>query len=299
MTTHKPPFRVTPVYDLLLRGSSSLPVGIYHLHLATADQLTRLHYKPGTIKTVKARLKVLTDNGYIQADSVPTKRLRAPYYYTMSDKGIRYLADLGLDVSDSFRGSREVNRHYLFIDHALELNDIAIAALRLKYHDPRYYLSRFMSERDLKHTPYKLTQDGTTYTLIPDMLLDFRKRPVGGEGMPFTLLIEHDRGTEEQQHFKRRIRTYKALFQSGTYKQLFGVGNNLAVALTIFTGMRRVRQMRDGTRQVVGSDGELVTMFLFGDLPRALEPRGLLFEQCWYVLSNAQPIALLPEYADD
>jgi Replication-relaxation len=293
MTTHKPPFRITPVYDLLLRGSSALPVGLYQLHLATAEQLTRLHYKAGTIKTVKARLKVLTDHGYIQADSVPSKRLRAPYYYTMSDKGVRYLADIGLDVADSFRAAREVNKHYLFIDHALELNDLLIAALRLKYSDPRYYLSRFVPERSLKRTPYRATLDGTAYALIPDLLLDFRKRPVGGEGVPFTLLVEHDRGTEEQQHFKRRIRAYKAFLQSGAYKQLFGVGDNVAVAFTTLTGMRRVTQMREWTRQEVGSDGQLATMFLFGDLPRVPEPRNLLFERRWYILSNAQPIALL------
>jgi DNA-binding PadR family transcriptional regulator len=293
MTTKS--FRITPVYDLLLRGSSSMPIGLYQLHLATAEQLTRLHYKPGTIKTVKARLKVLTDNGFIQADSVPTKQLRAPYYYTMSDKGVRYLADIGLDVADSFRAAREVNKHYLFLDHALELNNILIAALRLKYADPRFYLSRFVPERILKRTPYRAMQDGTSYTLIPDMLLDFRKRPVGGEGVPFTLLIEHDRGTEEQQHFKRRIRAYKAFLQSGAYKQLFGVGDNVAVAFTTFTGMRRVTQMREWTRQEVGSDGTLTSMLLFGDLPRVPEPRGLLFERRWYILSNAQPIALLEE----
>lgn len=58
-------FHITPVYDLLLRGSATMPVGLYHLHIATAEQLTRLHYKPGMLKTVKARLKMLADHGYI------------------------------------------------------------------------------------------------------------------------------------------------------------------------------------------------------------------------------------------
>lgn len=64
------PFSITPVYDLLLRGSSTTPVGLYQLQIATAAQLTRLHYSPGSIKTVKARLKTLVDNGYIQAVSL-------------------------------------------------------------------------------------------------------------------------------------------------------------------------------------------------------------------------------------
>lgn len=74
-------FAITPVHDLLLRGTQDMPIGLYHLHLATAEQLTRLHYKPGMLKTVSKRLKVLVDNGYVQADSVPTKFMKSPYYY--------------------------------------------------------------------------------------------------------------------------------------------------------------------------------------------------------------------------
>jgi len=56
-TVAKKPFVITPVYDLLLRDSQDMPIGLYHVHLATAEQLTRLHYKPGMLKTVKKRLK--------------------------------------------------------------------------------------------------------------------------------------------------------------------------------------------------------------------------------------------------
>jgi len=73
-------FAITPVYDLLLRGSLDMPIGLYHLHLATTEQLTRLFYKPGMLKTVSKRLKVLVDNGYIQADCIPTKLFKSPYY---------------------------------------------------------------------------------------------------------------------------------------------------------------------------------------------------------------------------
>jgi hypothetical protein len=84
-------FRMTPVYDLLLRGSDTVPMGLFHLHLATAEQLTRLHYSPGSLKTIKKRLKMLTDNGFIQADGVPTRRFKCPYFYTLGNRGMRYL----------------------------------------------------------------------------------------------------------------------------------------------------------------------------------------------------------------
>src|SRR5260370_35370001 len=88
-------FQLTPQHELLLRGSTGLPVGLYQLQLATADQLTRIHYKPGTLKTVKARLKQLTNNGYLVADSVPTRLFRSPYFYQLTDKARRYLPPQG------------------------------------------------------------------------------------------------------------------------------------------------------------------------------------------------------------
>src|SRR6266699_4027435 len=101
------PFAITPVHDLLLRGSQDMPVGLYHLHLATAEQLTRLHYKAGMRKTVSKRLKVLVDNGYIQADCIPTTFMKSPYYYALDTKGMHYLPGIGLDTDKSFRASKE------------------------------------------------------------------------------------------------------------------------------------------------------------------------------------------------
>src|SRR6266700_7699811 len=102
-------FVITPALDLLLRGSPDMPIGLYHLHLATTEQLTRLHYKPGMLKTVSKRLKVLVDNGYIQADCIPTKLFKSPYYYTLDTRGMRYLESIGLDTGISFRASKELS----------------------------------------------------------------------------------------------------------------------------------------------------------------------------------------------
>ncbi len=77
------PFVVTPVCDILLRGTSDMPIGLYHLGIATAEQLCRLHYSRGTIKTVKARLLLLSDHGYVQSDGIPSKTGRSPYYYAL------------------------------------------------------------------------------------------------------------------------------------------------------------------------------------------------------------------------
>ncbi len=281
-------FAITPVHDLLLRGSLDMPIGLYHLHLATTEQLTRLHYKPGMLKTVSKRLKLLVDNGFIQADCIPTKLFKSPYYYTLDSKGMRYLESIGLDTDSSFRASKEVSESYLHLRHALELNDVLIAALRLKYAYPQYYLSRFIHERTLKRTPYK----AGNVTLIPDGFLDVRQRRQNMPDLSLTLLLEHDRGTEQQEHFRRRIRAYSAFLSSGAYKQLLGT-ERVTVAFTTFISAKRVTQMREWTKVELTAEPQLEGMFIFAELPKPLEPRHLLFERRWYTLASDTPIALL------
>src|SRR5581483_6384142 len=157
-------FHITPVYDLLLRGTPAMPVGLYHLQLATAEQLCRLHYSPGSITTVKARLKNLADHGFIQADAIPTKFFRSPYYYVLGQKGMHYLEAVGCDTSESFRASREGNKHALFIEHTLELNDVLISAALLNRAASSYRLDSFIHERSLKRKLYKATWKDDTQT---------------------------------------------------------------------------------------------------------------------------------------
>jgi hypothetical protein len=286
----KKPFAITPALDLLLRGNSDMPIGLYHLHLATTEQLTRLHYKPGMLKTVSKRLKELVDNGYVQADCIPTKLFKSPYYYTLDTRGARYLVDIGVDIDQSFRRQKEVSESYLHLRHALELNDVLIAALRLKFADPRYYLARYIHERTLKRTPYK----NGTLTLIPDGFLDFRIRAGSGPERYVGLVLEHDRGTEQQEHFKRRIRAYKDFYLNNGPQQLFGVKTAIT-AFTSFVSAKRVAQMREWTFQELQGSPQLLPLFIFAELPKPLEPKHLLFERRWYTLADGQPIALLGE----
>ena len=284
-------FRLSPVYDALLRGREELPVGLYHLQLATAEQLTRLHYSPGSIKTVKARLKTLADNGYVMADSIPTKTLRKPYYYMLGPKGFQYLTSAGLDVPDT-RVSRD--NSYLFIDHSLELSDIIIAALRLRQVNPRFYLAHYKHERDFKRAPYKTTVAGQPVSLIPDAFLDVRMIRHGASELAMPLLIEHDRGTEEQGHFRRRIRAYKAFLHAEAHKTMLRT-NSITVCFTTFKGGGRIAKMREWTKAEIDNDQPLQAMFLFGDMVQPLEPRTLLFERRWLALTSDQPLALLEE----
>jgi hypothetical protein len=94
---------------------------------------------------------------------------RVPYYYTLDTRGMRYLESIGLDTDISFRASKELSESYLHLRHALELNDVYIAAQQLKaVTGNRYYLSRYIQERIFKRAPLMVTANGVTVRLIPD-----------------------------------------------------------------------------------------------------------------------------------
>jgi Replication-relaxation len=286
---------ITPPYDVLLRGSHDMPIGLCHLHMATAEQLCRPHYSMGSLKDVKAKLRTLEDHQYIQHDAMPTKFTRSPYFYTLDKLGMEYLQEAGMDINDSFRAGKEVNKHALFVEHTLELNDILIAAALLKRSAPSYWLESFIHERELKRKPYKAIWQGGNFSLIPDAFLVFRMIVADGRQRRMPIVIEHDRGTEEQQYFRRRIRAYIVLLKREGYKELFQVGG-VTVAFTTSAGPERLRRMLDWTRQelaIVGESRSVGSAFYFTSITRPLDPCYLWLEPCWHTLYDEQPLSLL------
>ncbi len=92
------------------------------------------------------------------------------------------------------------------------------------------------------------------------------------------------------QHFKRRIGAYRGVLYGGLLKS-FGV-ETARIAFTTHKGTRRLSQMREWTKQELGTD-RIAACLLFAELPRVPEPRHLVFERRWYTLVNDEPIALL------
>lgn len=298
------PLVIRPIYDLLLRGSPSVPLGIFQLHILTSEQLCRLHYKAGCLKAVKARLKDLADAAYVQVDAMPIKHVKegktyfSPlYYYTLGPKGARYLKQAGLDISDAFRASKEVNKHSLFVEHVLELNDVIIAAALLRGAGTGFYLHEFIHEHILRRRPYKATWriEGRTEThsLIPDAFLDFRY-VTEQKRLRLPVLLEHDRGTEQQHYFRRRIRAYIALLRAGAQQELFGA-RVITIAFTTFVGEQRLAQMRQWTKQeLVSYDASVKQAFLFANLSKPLETPQAFLQPVWYTADpHTQTVALL------
>lgn len=290
-------FRLRGIHDLLLRGNETNPMGVYHLQMATAEQLCRLHYSPTSIKAVKARLKDLVDAGYLQADTIPTKMFRAPYYYTLGKEGVKYLGALGYDMEASWRASKEVDKHAMFVEHTLELNDVLISAALLPRVDSRFSLIEMIHERTLKRHPFKATwhEDGAmqVHRVIPDAFLKIGYRKPDGTRVAWPIIVEHDRGTEEQKYFRRRIRAYIAFMRAGGPQDLFGV-NSMTVAFTTFVGQKRVDLMRQWTlRELQMGGNELGGLFKFANLPQPPHPGLTWIDKFWQIPHMEETSALV------
>jgi len=280
----KKPFVVTASHDGILQG-------VYKLHLATCEQLrVLLGYSKNSKERVQKLVKHLTDNGYLLAGCVPTKKGNSPYYYVLARKGRQYCEALGLDIRHYFRPSQEKDLHSPFLTHTLSLNDVVISAHRLTHHAPEYSLSGFVHERVTKQSPYKtsvLLSDGTaqTITVIPDAVFDFRKTQDKANERKNVVLYEHDMGTTEQKHFRRKIRAYLGFLKSGMYKDLLGV-KHLVIAFGTPMGDNRKAQMCDWTRKELASTSEpkwLANVFFFAALPAELHPLEVWRNPLWYL----------------
>ncbi len=292
----KKSFIVTPVHDLLLHNLNTL-------QRATAEQLTRLNYKMGMINTVKQRLKDLTDNRYVLPLSHPSIRL--PYMYALDRKGLNYLQGQGVDVREYFRPSQEEDsaKNFLFREHMLAISDILIHALLFVKSEPSYRIAAMQHERVFKNTPIKATYTRNnreeTKTLVPDAYLAFACTSPSGKEVHIPVLVELDRGTEDQKFFRRKIRAYIVFLKSRAFKTLFSI-ENITVAFATTRNHNRIRQMREWTRKELALTSEpswLGQLFLFTSLPENMgdiEPRQLFLDPVWYLPSDDEnPVSLL------
>jgi hypothetical protein len=291
-------FVITPVHDLLLRD-------LHTLQRATAEQLTRLNYKKGMLKTVQARLKKLGDNGYVLPLSHPSIRL--PYMYALDRKGLNYLAAQGVDVREYFRPSQEEDsaKNFLFREHMLAISDILIHALLFEKSEPSYRINALLHERVFKNNPIKATytRNGReeTKTLVPDAYLEFVCTNPSGKEDVIPVLWELDRGTEDQKFYRRRVRAYVVFLKSRAFKTLFSI-ENITIAFATTRNQYRIRQMREWTRKELALTHEpswLGQLFLFTSLPENMsesESRHLFLAPVWYLPSDDEnPVSLLGE----
>ena len=292
------PFALTPGHDLLLHD-------LHTLQRATAEQLTRLHYKMGMLNTVKARLKDLSDNRYVLPLSHPSIRL--PYMYALDRKGLNHLQMQGVDVREYFRPSQEEDtaKNFLFREHTLAISDVLIHALLFEKSEQSYRINALLHERFFKNHPIKTTYQRNnreeTKTLVPDFYIEFACTGQNGKEDIVPVLWELDRGTEDQKFFRKRVRAYIVFLRSRTFETVFNI-KNITIAFATTKNHNRIKQMREWTQKELALTNEpswLSQLFLFTSLPEnmaEIEPRQLFLDPVWYVPADDEnPVSLLGE----
>jgi hypothetical protein len=290
-------FVVTASHNAVLQA-------VYRYQLLTSLQLVKtLGYSPNSLERVQRLVKQLTANEYLLSLARPVVRGKAPLVYTLARKGLNYLKSAGFDVREYFRPSKEQEKSYLFLLHTLAINDFSIAASSLHKVDASYSLASFIHERVLKTTPYKVriwrADVEESVTLIPDAYLLFDRKKKKGKDEHIPILLELDRNTTEQKHFRRNLRARIEFIKEEGYKKLLGT-NTVKFAYAIAAGgEKRREELRAWARKEIADSSEqrwLSNLFLFCALPDELEPQQLFLTPCWFApFADDKPLTLLAE----
>ncbi len=288
-------FVVTASHDAVLQA-------VYRYQLLTSVQLLRAcGYSPNSLERIQRLTKQLVDNEYVLSLPIPVTRGKSPLVYTLARKGLNYLKDAGFDVRVYFRPSKEQEKSYLFLQHTLALNDVLIAGSNLHKVVADYSLLSFAHERVLKQAPYKISfmrgEKLETFTLIPDAFLLFVKQKKKGKGKNMPILLELDRNTTEQKHFRRNLRARIEFIKEEGYKKLLGTTTATFAYAIASGGEKRREELRNWARKELADTSEqrwLSNLFLFCSLPHDLEPKSLFLDRVWYPpFDNKSPVTLL------
>lgn len=277
-------FIIGPADDDILRA-------VYRYHFLTIDQLTRLLYSKGARTTASTRLKRLADAEYLTRSVIPTRQGNGPAVYSLARKGMQFLADLGFAIPKRARASEERAYSYLFFAHTLAVGDLLIAAeLLAAAHPDAIVIEQFRHERDLKRQPVYI-EDGAEGKLavIPDGYLSLVL--AGQYRMCFA--FELDRGTEDQQAWRRKVRALLRYVQ-GPYQAAFGT-DNLTVCVVATPGKARMQQLVAWTAAELDALGKRqeADLFRFAAPVPDLTPEQLFLGAGWYVPDDPGPVALI------
>lgn len=290
-------------------------------YFLTAEQLTRLFYRPSMYADVMKRLKPMVEKKYLQTIHLPTVDGKAPYIYTLAHKGVKYLRDdLGQEVEVLYRPSNIAELNHSWLKHLLELNDFLICAKQVEKGESGFKLHRMWHDLAMKRNPIKapvslmaITEAEKKSKRVKDVVFDggliFRKDP--GEGkklLQFAMLLEHDRGTEGSKTIKDKVRAIVAAILSGAVKAYFGVQIENICFITS-AGVDRVETLRKWTLEALASlhvKPAIRDLFVFSCFPYAIDQKTnkiilhelnyeeVFFQPVWRMaLKEIEPIALI------
>src|SRR4029450_3143989 len=134
--------------------------------------------------------------------------------FTLGAAGREIVQRLGMPVDWYYRPSKtgRLNRPYLA--HQLLVTRFVISPCRFTNQHPDYTLADVRLSYDLERS----LRNRTGEAVVPDAWLHFAR----DDGRRFPVLVEIDRGTEDQERFKNHVRGRLEFIRSGDYARVFG-----------------------------------------------------------------------------
>ncbi|MFD9978177.1 replication-relaxation family protein [Streptomyces sp. NPDC059017] len=272
---------------------------VNRLQYLTAAQLGRLLYPHARDENryVQRRLRRLAENDYLlRLRELPTPRIgSAPHIFTLADQGRQHLSSRGVALTSSYyrpSEERQKARDNPFIEHTLAAVDVLVAAECL-CRDTAVSMPRLLVERQLKRMNVRVQPagqpDARPAAVIPDAWFEL----VVTEDEPVYVALELDRGTEGQQHWRRKVASLVA-WADGPYREIFQA-DNLTVAVVVPSVARRI-QLSEWTHDELASIDQtsLADIFLFTEAsPVTTPPIELFLFPLWYPAGAGIPVSLL------
>ncbi|MEU5425711.1 replication-relaxation family protein [Streptomyces olivoreticuli] len=278
---------------------------INKFHYMTADQVGRLLYPCAHDENryVQRRLRRLSEANYLlRLRELPTPRIgSAPHVFTLADRGRRLLADRGWVLESTYYRPSEERakaRDHPFMEHTLAAIDVLVCAEML-CQDWDVLMPRLFNERQLKRSAVRVQPagrpDARPMAVIPDAWFELHV-PLQDA---VAVALELDRGTEQQQHWRRKVASIAA-WARGPYRDAFQA-ENLTVAVVTPGPARRDQLQRWTTQELQALGMEYYNdIFLFTDAsPIERAPFEFFFCPLWYPAGGGTPVSLLDEPTDE
>src|SRR3954452_9481982 len=244
-----------PAY-VIKEADQVLLLSLARFHYLTAKQASRLLYPKNTDSRARYTQKLfqrLVDADYVlRLRALPQPKYgQDPHVFTLARRGWDYVRGMGIASVPYYRPSEELRAadNSPFMKHRLATIDVLITADRLQRELPQVTLLQLLTERELKRTAIRVEvpagphsgQEGVRrVAVIPD---GWFQLSING-GLPYSIALELDRGTEDQKVWREKVAAY-VVWAKGPYKDAFET-DNLTIAI-VCPDERRRAVLKDWT----------------------------------------------------
>jgi hypothetical protein len=254
----------------------------------TAQQLTTLLYKAGSLTYVRTKLRSLVASKLVFA--LAGKSTGLPHVFTPTGKARAYASNvIGDPTRLRFRPSEEREKadNLFFIKHTLAIRDVLIAARLLAQTTPGIVLNRIYHEKDLRRKIYveipvhtvQGKQTKQTISLAPDASCEF----IVQEKWRDFFHIEVYRYLPVETLWKQKVTGLVTYRQTGQHQALF---HTAALSIAVFAQTKEMAQtLKAWTEEVLTKlkqPGEGQRFFFNTiDNPTSLTPAAMYLAPLW------------------